>query len=198
MESLNTCRMDQLKSWYSAQSPQAKKQMLLGIGLVALLAGIYFSQTTKHEPAVSPSLGAFSQEVGGALFIHVVGEVNEPGLFELKVGSRVQDALTAAGGLTENAVQGSVNLARMLSDGEQIVVLSVDQMAGSGESSGYISLNQATQEQLESLSGVGPALAGRILEYKKANGSFSDLDQLREVSGIGAKLFESISKELTL
>lgn len=190
--------MDQLKSWYSEQSPQARKRLALGLVLIALLAGVYFSQSTKQEPSEPLSLGAFSQEVGGQIFIHVVGEVKEPGLFELSAGSRVQDALTAAGGITENAVQGSVNLARMLSDGEQIVVLSLDQMAVAGTDSGFISLNQATQEQLESLSGVGPALAGRILEYKKANGSFSDLDQLREVSGIGAKLFESISKELTL
>jgi len=190
--------MEQLKTWFTKQEPQFKRKLFLLVGLIVAIAGVYFSQNSQPIVNEAESSTAYFQAPSGSIFIHVVGEVNTPGLYELKVGSRVQDALDLAGGMTELAVQSSVNLARMLSDGEQIVVLSSDQLSNSAEGIGYISLNRASQDQLESLSGVGPALAGRILEYRKSHGSFSDLSELREVSGIGAKLFESISKQLTL
>jgi competence protein ComEA len=85
----------------------------------------------------------------------------------------------------------------MVSDGEQIVVLAKGQIA-SGSSGGFISLNSADQEQLESLPGVGPSLASAIIEYRSQIGSFADLEQLREVSGIGPKLFAKIITQLTL
>jgi competence protein ComEA len=100
--------------------------------------------------------------------------------------------------MTRSAFEQSVNLARMVSDGEQIVVLDKSQVSAAGGASDFISLNNATMEQLESLPGVGPSLATRIIEHRTAVGSFSDLSQLREVAGIGEKLYAKISPRLTL
>jgi competence protein ComEA len=86
----------------------------------------------------------------------------------------------------------------MVSDGEQIVVLDQSQVSSGSVSSQYISLNNATLEQLESLPGVGPAMAARIIEHRETIGSFSDLAQLKDVAGIGDKLYAKISKDLTL
>jgi competence protein ComEA len=99
--------------------------------------------------------------------------------------------------MTKSAFEQSVNLARMVSDGEQIVVLDKSQIAGGGSASEFISLNNASAEQLESLPGVGPSLAARIIEHRNSIGSFSDLTQLRDVAGIGEKLYAKISVLLT-
>jgi competence protein ComEA len=189
--------MEQVKSWLAGLNPKSRKQMLLGLGVIAILAGVYFSQNSQPEQSTFEGSSSSSLKISGNIFVHVVGEVRNPGLYELSVGSRVQDAISLAGGMSPEAVLESVNLARMLSDGEQILVLAKSQMAAES-SAGYISLNRATSSQLESLPGVGPALASRIIDFRSKVGSFSDLAQLKDVSGIGQKLFDSISKQLTL
>ena len=144
----------------------------------------------------SPGAGD-AGETAPRLLVHVVGEVVNPGVVELPQGARVRDAIAAAGGATEAAVLSGVNLARAVNDGEQIMVpdaaaaemLSIGETAG-GASGGVIQLNRATAEQLERLPGVGPALAQRILEWRAAHGGFTSVDQLLEVSGIGAKTLE--------
>ena len=127
--------------------------------------------------------------------VHVAGDVRKPGLQRLPAGSRVADAIRAAGGVSNSKAENSVNLARLLVDGEQIMVgvgpqqASSDQQynrtQGSGSPSGKVSVNSASQQQLETLPGVGPSLAQRILEYRTANGAFHSIDELDEVSGIG-------------
>ena len=189
--------MQKIFDWFRAQR-LANRWLIAGLAaLVILLIGPSFSQSTQSykftdiqtsEPAMPP-LGSF--------YVHVTGEVAKPGLYEVQAGARVQDAISMAGGMTDQAFEQSVNLARMVSDGEQIVVLAKGQIATGGQS-GFISLNSATKEQLESLSGVGPAMADAILKYRAEIGSFSDLSQLNEVSGIGPKLFAKISPQLTL
>jgi competence protein ComEA len=169
--------------------------------LVLYLFGSSFSSESQANKLDLSHVGTVASEshiVQSQIFVHVAGEVKKPGLYGLEVGSRVEDAIELAGGMTKSAFEQSVNLARMVSDGEQIVVLDKSQVSTGGMSSTFISLNNATQEQLESLPGVGPALAQRIAEYRASIGSFSDLSQLREVSGIGEKLFAKISQQLTL
>jgi competence protein ComEA len=139
-----------------------------------------------------------SNLISSEIFVHVAGEVKKPGLYALSVGSRVEDAIELAGGMTKSAFEQSVNLARMVSDGEQIVVLDKSRVSTGAANAEFISLNSATMEQLESLPGVGPAMAARIIEYRESIGSFSDLTQLKEVSGIGDKLYAKISQALTL
>ncbi len=193
--------MQKIAQWFSALST-SQRVVVGGLAIVVLyLLGTSFSaqnQSNKLDLSYVGDIASESVQVRGEIYVHVAGEVKSPGLYALSVGSRVEDAIALAGGLTKSAFEQSVNLARMVSDGEQIVVLSKSQVSGSGNASEFISLNNATLEQLESLPGVGPSLAERIIEHRKAIGSFSDLSQLRDVSGIGEKLYAKISPRLTL
>lgn len=139
--------------------------------------------------------------------VHVVGAVHRPGLVRLPSGSRVADAVTAAGGMTRHARAASVNLARRLVDGEQVVVQrrgrrlilaapgapdastagapTTGGVAGARAASAPVDLNTATTEALDALPGIGPVLAQRIVDWRTAHGRFSAVDELGEVSGIG-------------
>jgi competence protein ComEA len=104
-------------------------------------------------------------------------------------------AIDAAGGMTKDAQAASVNLARTLTDGEQLMVLSTSMVSAS---TGKISLNQASADDLDALPGIGPALSQRIVDYRSTIGSFQSIEELTEVSGIGPKLFAKIRDQLTL
>ena len=132
--------------------------------------------------------------------VQVIGQVRRPGLVRLPPGSRVADALRLAGGLVRGGSSGGLNLARPVVDGEQIVVgpdVPVASAPGPGGSAGsgadlVVDLNTATAEDLDSLPGVGPVTAAKILDWRTAHGRFATVDQLREVAGIGAKTFERL------
>jgi competence protein ComEA len=149
--------------------------------------------------------------------VHVLGAVQRPGLVQLTRGARVVDAIAAAGGLTEDADVGAVNLARVVGDGEQLYVPRVGETppapadhggpaggppgstGGAGGATGpKVALNTATQADLETLPRIGPALAQRILEWRSANGRFSTVDDLMQVTGIGQKLFDGIKDRVTV
>ncbi|WP_353809799.1 helix-hairpin-helix domain-containing protein [Agromyces sp. SYSU T00194] len=124
------------------------------------------------------------------LLVHVAGAVREPGLVQLAPGARVVDAITAAGGLAEDAAADAVNLARPVADGEQLVVPVVGEEPASAaqpgvSGDGRVRLSTADAATLETLPGIGPALAQRIIDWRTANGGFTDVEQLREVAGIG-------------
>ncbi|MCS5714376.1 ComEA family DNA-binding protein [Herbiconiux sp. CPCC 205716] len=160
------------------------------------------------------------------LLIHVLGAVATPGVYELSAGSRVVDAVAAAGGLDPTADSASVNLARPLSDGEQLRVLAVGETpppplpgapvsggspagpsgapagaGGAGASGGMpalVNLNTATEIDLDTLPRIGPSMAARIIAYRDANGPFTSIDDLLQVPGIGDKTLESLRPLLTL
>jgi competence protein ComEA len=140
---------------------------------------------------------------GRELWVDVAGAVRRPGLYQVPTGSRLAAAVERAGGVSRRGDEAGVNLAAPLHDGEQVIVpargAAATTAAAGGSTagaSGPISLGQATEAQLESLDGIGPALAGRILEYRRQHGGFSSLDELKEVSGIGDKRFEALRKSL--
>lgn len=154
----------------------------------------------------APAAGSGSGAPGGSatpaasLFVHVSGAVRTPGLVTLEPGARVVDAVTAAGGLADDADPDGVNLARLVQDGEQLRVPRVGEVpppappdpAGPAGQAGAVDLNSATQDQLEQLPRIGPALAQRILEWRAANGRFAAVDDLLQVTGIGQKVFDGL------
>jgi competence protein ComEA len=121
-------------------------------------------------------------------------------MYQLPFGARLVDAVFAAGGLTDQADNSSVNLARELSDGEQVIVFKIGEVSETGGSSagGLISINRATAEQLEDLPGIGPALSARIIAYRDANGGFKAKEDLLNVSGIGDSTFSGFVDLITL
>ncbi|MBU6244766.1 MAG: ComEA family DNA-binding protein [Actinomycetales bacterium] len=145
-----------------------------------------------------PSAGASGGAVplAGEVVVHVTGAVRHPGLVRLPAGARVNDAILAVGGARSEKALTSVNLARILVDGEQIVVGAPNSGAGAGSTgesaAGGIDLNRASASDLEALPGVGPVLAQRIVDWRTANGPFRSVDELGEVSGIGDAVLAQI------
>jgi len=137
------------------------------------------------------------------IFVDVTGAVNNPGVYTLTGRSRVIDAIKAAGDSAPGADLSTINLARVLNDGEQIyvdstVVNSSGQRVSKKVSSGPININRATLRQLDALDGIGPVIAGRIIEYRKKNGSFLTIDDLQKVSGIGEAKFAQIKSKVRI
>lgn len=166
----------------------------------------------ESGPAASPSPSAPS------LVVHVLGAVRKPGLVSLASGSRVQDALDAAGGLTGRADPGQLNLAQPVADGQQILVGTKAKPsgqvrdgsngagAGSGSAAGSsgggggavgagqpTNLNTASQAQLEELPGVGPVMAGKIIAWRTEHGRFSRVEELQEIDGVGPKTYAKLA-----
>ena len=158
------------------------------------------------EPPGSES--GSSAAAPGSVFVHVAGKVRRPGVYELPVGSRVVDGVEAAGGVVGDAAPDALNLARVLGDGEQVVVLSREEAkrgtpsgvsggsaAGVAAPSGprsLVNINTADKTQLDTLPGVGPSTAAKIVAEREANGPFQSAEDLGRVSGIGPKRLDQL------
>jgi competence protein ComEA len=174
-------------------------------------AAVSLSAPARAAPASASAAPATSAR----LYVDVAGAVRRPGLYQLPAGARVAVAVERAGGLARRAERTGVNLAAPLHDGEQVIVPARGSAAvaaaagasggaggsaaGGGGGSGPaapISLSQASEAQLEQIDGIGPKLAGRIIEYRNAHGGFRSVGELRQVSGIGDKRFATLSRAL--
>lgn len=184
---------------------------ILLTGMAALTAVIWWTNQPIDQ-AVSPAMPTLSVTPSpiaqsGPVVVDVAGQVLHPGLVTLEAGARVADAIAAAGGLTPQAVTDGLNLARPLSDGEQIVVVAMGEevvqptgvAAQPGMTAdGLLDLNLATAEQLQQLPGIGPVTAERITSYRDSIGGFSDIAQLLEVPGIGPGRFAELQARVTV
>jgi competence protein ComEA len=136
-----------------------------------------------------------------SVYVHVSGAVVAPGLYVLPESARVVDAVAAAGGFAPDADEGAVNLARPVSDGEQLVVPVIGQVpaaAAAPEGDGRVNLNTADATALDTLPRIGPAMAERIIAWRDANGRFTSVEDLLAVPGIGDKMLESLRDLVTV
>lgn len=178
---------------------------LVGL-LIALVLGASFfvvSNTWRQTPPPPIKRVVTAQEAAPIkmIVVHVAGMVASPGVYELPDGSRVKDAIEAAGGAVEGADLDALNLAALISDGEKIFVPKPGETIAAneaGSSQGRININSASQAQLEELPGIGPVIAARIVEYRQQHGPFKSIKQLMEVQGIGAKTFEALRDFITV
>jgi competence protein ComEA len=186
------------------------------VGLAVLLAGaavltgiIWWTGAPRHGDALPVMTPVVSDEPDRHIVVHVAGAVHAPRVVHLPEGSRVVDALAAAGGLRVDAATDGLNLARVLADGEQVYVPTVGEAdavapgaGGSGGSAwrpdGRLDLNRATAADLEQLPGIGPVLAARIIDWREQNGPFTSVGQLREVSGIGERTLQRLAELVTV
>lgn len=152
------------------------------------------------------------QEEKKSIFLHITGEVKNPGIIKIDVNSRVADAIEAAGGVTDNANLDKINLAYVLSDGQKLYIPSIydeekkeiiTEEIGekiieefSIKQNSKININTATQTELETLTGIGPSTAIKIINYRKENGKFKHLEEIKNVPGIGENKFQLIKDEI--
>ena len=137
------------------------------------------------------------------IYVHICGEVNNPGVYELAEGSRIFEAVEAAGGFTEGAAQASLNLAQVISDEEQIVILSQEEAAEKArlereQAAGIVNLNTASKEQLMTLPGIGESRAEDIIRYRKESGGFQNIEEIMRVPGIKESAYLKIKDSITV
>ncbi|MCE5286914.1 MAG: helix-hairpin-helix domain-containing protein [Pelosinus sp.] len=154
------------------------------------------SVTVNKAPIEEPVPPRQTEDV-----VYVSGAVVKPGVVKLPIGSRVQDAVGAVGGITGDADTEKINLAGKVKDGAHVHVPSKfhnGQVVLSAERDGKININQADKDELDKLPGVGPAMAARIIEYREANGCFSAIEDLKKVKGMGEAKFKKLKDKITL
>ena len=185
-------------------SLSVQQRRLLAVALVCVVAVVLaWKHLSAHAAAAPLAVAPITQKAPSArlatarlLVVDVAGAVRRPGLYRLAPGARVADAIARAGGLTRHAEPTAVNLAAPIADGEQVLVASRGSPGGgagaagaAGATTGPVSLSAATVEQLDSLPGVGPVTAQKIVAYRQAHGPFTSVDGLDAIPGIGpAKL----------
>lgn len=158
--------------------------------VIGAVAGAAITNAVQPAPAAQLSIAESSESA--ELYVDVQGAVERPGIVVLTSGARVMDAIAAAGGLSDDAAAGSVNLAREVQDGEQLLVPDIDSAAAADDDA-LLSINQATAEELQSLPGIGPSLSAAIVAFRDEHGPFTQLEQLDEVPGIGPALMTRLS-----
>jgi competence protein ComEA len=187
--------------------PEIPRSQLVAYAALAVVIGLLGARYLRSAQAggatpvaatSTPSAPVAVTSGGRSAVVHVAGAVRHPGVYELEAGARVQDAVRRAGGARRGANLDAVNLAARLADGQQIVVPSAAPAAvaaGPGADSAPaapVSLGSATLEQLETLDGVGPATAQKIVAYRTEHGGFRSVDDLANVPGIGPKKLAAI------
>lgn len=185
--------------WWQRPQPAMSEELPT---LTTPLADTSTASAGQASGAGASADGSEASATEETLVVAVIGQVARPGLVTVVDGARVADAITAAGGALPGADLGTVNLARRVVDGEQIAI-GVPGAASPGDSGssspdGLLDLNTATLAELEELTGIGPVLAQRIIDFREDTGGFTQVEQLREVSGIGPSVYDDIADLVTV
>jgi competence protein ComEA len=179
----------------------------LGLVAVALLGVRYLGRGSEPPAPSAPAIQVGGEGGGGPsrVVVHVAGAVRRPGVYRLAARSRVVDAVRRAGGARRRADLSALNLAAKLEDGRQVVVplrapaeaaAAVGATATDAAPAAPVDLNTATAEQLDQLDGIGPGMAGRILDYRKEHGGFGSIEELGQVPGIGEKRMAALREKV--
>ena len=202
MEQLRTAFESLSQWWFDLHFSHNQKRALGLVAAIVLVLSVFIVIRGNTQSSAAPEIVPITI-AEPEIFVDVTGAVNKPGVYTLTGKSRVIDAIKAAGDSAPGADLSTINLARVLNDGEQIYVDSLV-MNSSGQRvskktpSGPININRATARQLDALDGIGPVIAARIVEYRKVNGSFLSIDDLQKVSGIGAAKFAQIKSKVRI
>ena len=188
--------------WIDLHFTTTQRRTLGAVAGVLIALSLFVVFSGKSEEVLAESVVP-TQMVAPALVIDVTGEVVSPGVYELPAGSRVIDAIKAAGGARPKAALSDLNLARVIKDGEQIYVdliytsgARVRAGAKTSAPRGPININRATASELDSLDGIGPVIAKRIIAYRTTNGAFVAIEDLLKVSGIGDAKFAQFKEKI--
>ena len=178
-------------------SPLQVRALLLLGGAGLLISIVFFLLSRGHtEEITQPLPGPTISVAMTSVFIDVAGKVIHPGVYQLPQGSRAIDAITMAGGAKSGIDLSDINLAHILIDGEQLYV--GGSASSGGARRGKININRASKSEFDSLPGIGPVLAARIITYRTKNGPFSSVEELQKVSGIGGSKFDDIKDLLRI
>lgn len=196
----------------------SKKQKVIVVVLIifmCLIIGYYFiNKTQKNDYSELETIAEEKEEEEeiideDKIVVHITGEVENEGIIELEKGARISDAIEKAGGTTEEANIADVNLAYSLKDGQKIKIPNINEedeqiikeeagediiIEGDNKKEEKININTANQTELETLSGIGPSTALKIINYKKEHGKFNNIEEIKNVPGIGESKFENIKE----
>lgn len=166
---------------------------------------IYILSSSENDILINSNFLDMPPPENKNVTIYIEGSIQNPGVYELPLDSRVNDAVNLAGGLLEDADRKRINLAKKITDEEFIYVLAINEefhyieATNSSENShGLININSASKQELESLVGIGPALAERIINYRNEKGKFNSIEELLDVNGIGENKYKDIEKSVTI
>jgi len=194
---------EKVSNWWSElhYSSLQKRGLAIIAGLVVLISALFVMRGSSQEVVAAPAPLEITDIALQTLMVDVAGAVVNPGVYSLPLNSRVVEAIKAAGGLKKGADTSDINQARILKDGEQIYVYpaatAFSRSTGTPvRKNGPIMINRATAKDFESLDGIGPVLAGRIVAYRKSNGPFTAVEDLLKVQGIGQSKFAQFKEKL--
>ncbi len=193
------------------------KQKIVFIGMFAIMIATityyFFTNEQKEYETINESDIVYQENYEGEkdIIVHITGSIAEEGIVKLKEGDRIADAIEKAGGVTADANIKNVNLAYKLKDGQKIYIPSnIDDseniaivsskgegvISDNGKKGDKVNINEATQTELETLPGIGPSMAAKILEYREKNGEFNSIEDIKNVTGIGNSKYETIKDNI--
>lgn len=197
---------EKFRTWWSNITfSVSQKRSLLSISALVIALSIFLVMRGSIEEIPLAPEGVAVTEAVAQVTVDVAGAVKTPGVYSLPANSRVMDAIKAAGDKLKGADLSDINLARVVKDGEQIYIyppnkngsaIRISPQRSKAKAIGPIALNRASAKELESLDGIGPVLAARIVAYRNQNGPFLTVDDLMKVSGIGSIKFAQFKEKL--